>query len=73
MLDLYKFLECVYHVVWQVGTDILEEPTAAIFGLGLVFPEGDKGLLRNGNTYIQHYVASHSICNSINFMLSQRD
>jgi len=39
-------------MVWQMGTDILEEPTASIFGLGLVYPEGDKGLLQNGDTYI---------------------
>jgi len=73
MLDLCKFLECGCHMVWQMGTDILEEPTASIFGLEMVYPEGDKGLLQNGNTYIQHYIASHSVFNSVNFMLSHRD
>jgi hypothetical protein len=56
-----------------MGTGISEEPTASIFGLGLFYPEGNKGLLQYGDTYTQHYIASYSVCNSVNFMLSYRD
>jgi hypothetical protein len=56
-----------------MDTDISEELAAAIFGLGLFCPEGNKGLLKIGDTYRQYYTASHSISNCINFMLSHRD